>query len=110
MIAAVRSVHLAPALKAYLVDLSEVSRRHPSLTLGLSPRATLQLARAIRARAAARGRDYATPDDVKALAVHVLSHRVMVRHDASLQGVTGESAISDVLAAVPVPTTPGRER
>ena len=110
MIAAVRTVHLAPALKAYLVDISEMSRRHPSLTLGLSPRATLQLARAIRARAAARGRDYATPDDVKALAVNVLSHRVMVRHDAALQGVTGESAISDVLASVPVPTTPGRER
>jgi MoxR-like ATPase len=110
MIAAVRSVHLAPALKAYLVDISEMSRRHPSLTLGLSPRATLQLARAIRARAAARGRDYATPDDVKAMAVNVLSHRVMVRHDATLQGVTGETAISDVLASVPVPTTPGRER
>ena len=69
MIEAVRSVFLADALKAYLVDLAEASRRHPAIELGLSPRATLQLAAASRAHAAARGRRYATPDDVKAMAV-----------------------------------------
>ena len=108
MIDTVKRVHLAPALKSYLVDLAETSRRHPSLTLGMSPRATLQLARAVRARAAAAGRDYGTPDDVKTLAVSVLSHRVLVKHDAALSGVTGESAIDDVLRAVPVPTSAGR--
>ena len=107
MTRATKAVHLAPALKSYLVDLAEMSRRHPALTLGMSPRATLQLARAVRARAISQGRDYATPDDVKALALPVLSHRLLLRHDAALQGATGESAISDVLAAVPVPTTPG---
>jgi MoxR-like ATPase len=107
MVRATKQVHLAPALKGYLVDLAEMSRRHPSLTLGMSPRATLQLARAVRARAIAQGRDYGTPDDVKALALPVLSHRVLVRHDAALQGVTGESAINDVLGAVSVPTAPG---
>ena len=69
MIDAVRTVHLADALKGYLVDLAEASRRHPAIVLGLSPRATLQLAAGARARAAAQGRDYATPDDVKAVAV-----------------------------------------
>jgi MoxR-like ATPase len=104
MIRFVAAVHLAPALKAYLVDLAEMSRRHPALQLGLSPRATLQLARATRAYAAAAGREYGTPDDVKAIARAVLSHRVLVRHDAGLQGATAEGAIDDVLAAVPVPT------
>jgi len=107
MVRAAKAVHLASALKMYLIDLAEMSRRHPSLILGMSPRATLQLARAVRARAVSQGRDYGTPDDVKALALPVLSHRLLVRHDATLQGVTGESAIEDVLGAVPVPTSPG---
>ncbi|MEZ5256092.1 MAG: MoxR family ATPase [Ilumatobacteraceae bacterium] len=103
MIDAVKGVHIAPALKGYLVDLSETSRRHPGLALGLSPRATLQLARAIRAQAAARGRRYATPDDVKAIAGPVLSHRVLVRHEAQMQGLTGAQAVDEVLRSVPVP-------
>ena len=89
LIDAVRTVHLAPALQGYLVDLAEASRRHPALLLGLSPRATLQLSRATRARAASQGRDYATPDDVKAVAEPVLSHRLMLRPDAMSRGVTG---------------------
>ena len=68
MIDAVRAVFLADALKAYMVDIAETSRRHPAIELGLSPRATLQLAAAARSHAAARGRRYATPDDVKAMA------------------------------------------
>ncbi len=82
LIEAVRTVHLAPALQGYMVDLAESSRRHPALLLGLSPRATLQLSRATRARAASQGREYATPDDVKAVAEPVLSHRLMLRPDA----------------------------
>jgi MoxR-like ATPase len=103
MTRAVRSVHLAPALKGYLVDLAEASRSHPGLTLGLSPRATLQLARATRSRAAARGRDYATPDDVKAVAVPVLAHRVLMRPEAAARGLTGELAVREVIGAVSVP-------
>ncbi len=103
MSAAVRSVHLAPQLKSYLVDLSESSRAHQGLVLGLSPRATLQLARATRARAAANGRDFATPDDVKSVAAAVLSHRVVVRPDAASRGLTGEIAIREVLDSVTVP-------
>jgi MoxR-like ATPase len=101
---AARAVHMAPALKGYLVDLAEASRRHSGLSLGLSPRATLQLARACRAHAATRGHDYATPDDVKAVAVPVLAHRVVVRPDAAARGLTGDIAVREVLTAVPVPS------
>ncbi|MFT3854867.1 MAG: MoxR family ATPase [Ilumatobacteraceae bacterium] len=103
LIAAVRTVHLAPALKGYLVDLAEASRAHPALTLGLSPRATLQLARATRSHAAARGRDYATPDDAKAVALPVLAHRVVLRPEAAARGATGESVLRELLASVAVP-------
>jgi MoxR-like ATPase len=102
MIAAVRRVHVATALKAYLVDLAETSRRHPSIQLGLSPRATLQLAAASRAHAAARGRNYATPDDVKAVGQATLGHRIMVRTDHGSQ-LSPADAISEVFDAVPVP-------
>ncbi|MEY2582256.1 MAG: MoxR-like ATPase [Ilumatobacteraceae bacterium] len=104
LIDAVRTVHLALTLQGYMVDLAEASRRHPALLLGLSPRATLQLSRATRARAASQGREYATPDDVKAVAEPVLSHRVMLRPDAMSRGVTGISVIRDVVGSVPVPT------
>ncbi len=100
---AVRSVHLADALKSYLVDIAETSRAHQGLTLGLSPRATLQLARATRSRAAASGRDFATPDDVKSVAIAVLAHRVVIRPDAASRGLTADQAIREVLDAVTVP-------
>ena len=103
MCAAVRTVHIADVLKSYMVDIAETSRNHSGLLLGLSPRATLQLARATRAHAAAHGRDYAIPDDVKAVAIPVLSHRVVLRPDASSRGLTGVAAVHELLAAVPVP-------
>jgi MoxR-like ATPase len=104
MIEAVRSVFLADALKAYLVDLAEASRRHPAIELGLSPRATLQLASASRAHAAARGRRYATPDDVKAMAGPALSHRLLLRTDRGAR-LDPDDAVSEILADVPVPTS-----
>jgi MoxR-like ATPase len=103
LIDAVRTVHLALTLQGYMVDLAEASRRHPALLLGLSPRATLQLSRATRARAASQGREYATPDDVKAVAEPVLSHRVMLRPDAMSRGVTGITVIREIVGSVPVP-------
>ncbi|CAB4852364.1 unannotated protein [freshwater metagenome] len=102
MCEAVRLVHIASVLKSYMVDLAESSRAHPGLLLGLSPRATLQLARATRSHAAANGRDYAIPDDVKAVAIPVLAHRVMLRPDAAARGLTAEIAVHELLAAVPV--------
>jgi MoxR-like ATPase len=103
MIEGVRSVFIADALKAYLVDIAETSRRHPAIELGLSPRATLQLASAARSHAAARGRRYATPDDVKTMAIPALSHRLLLRTDRGAR-LDPKDAIGEILADVPVPT------
>jgi MoxR-like ATPase len=103
MINAVRTVHVAPALKSYLVDLADASRHHPHLTLGMSPRATLSLQRVARARAAALGRAYVIPDDIKALAQPVLAHRLLVRPEAQLQGISAADALTEILSSVPVP-------
>jgi MoxR-like ATPase len=103
MAQATRQVHVAPSLKAYLVDLAQATRRSAHLALGVSPRATLALQRVARARAAAAGRNYVVPDDVKALAVPVLAHRLLVSPEAQLQGITPADALGEVLRAVPVP-------
>ena len=102
MIEAVRSVYVADPLRAYLVDLAIASRRHPAVELGLSPRATLQLAAAARAHAAARGRSFATPDDVKSVAVAALSHRLMLRADHGAR-LDPDDAVGEILADVAVP-------
>jgi MoxR-like ATPase len=104
MIDAVRAVFIADALKSYLIDISEASRRHPAVELGLSPRATLQLAAACKAHAAARGRNYATPDDVKAMAVPALAHRLLLRTDRGAR-LDPVDAVAEILADVAVPTS-----
>jgi MoxR-like ATPase len=103
MVGAVRTVHLAPPLMNYLVDLAEASRKHSSLALGLSPRATLQLARAARSMAAARGRQFAIPDDVKGVLMPVLAHRIVVRPESAAKGVSAEQVIAEIVERVPVP-------
>ncbi len=104
MVAQARSVFVAPALKGYIVDIADATRSHPSLALGMSPRAALALQRAARAWAAAHGRDYVTPDDVKSLARPVLSHRLALGPDASVGGLAPDDALEEILASVPVPT------
>ena len=103
MIDAVKSVHVATALKTYLVDLAHATRHHGAIALGMSPRATLSLQRAAKARAAAAGRNYATPDDVKTMAEPVLAHRLLLAPDAQLQGMTAGRVLEEILATVPVP-------
>ena len=103
MIAAVRTVHVAPAVKGYLVDLADATRRHPDLTLGMSPRATLSLQRVARARAASLGRTYVVPDDVKTLAVPVLAHRLLTTPEAQLRGRSAASVLEEILETIPVP-------
>ncbi len=102
MVETVKSVYIASALKSYLIDISESSRRHSAIELGLSPRATLQLAAAVRGFAAARGRDYATPDDVKAVAPSALAHRLVLRAGSNAR-IGAEDTIRELLADVPVP-------
>ncbi|MFM8562740.1 MAG: AAA family ATPase [Acidimicrobiia bacterium] len=104
MIEATERVRMVDAVREYIVDIAHASRRHSGLALGLSPRATVQLARATRALAASRGRDYATPDDVKELAPATLAHRVMVRHDAAARGLSAGDAINEIVASVAAPS------
>ncbi|HEY4377817.1 MAG TPA: MoxR family ATPase [Acidimicrobiales bacterium] len=101
--AAVRTVHVAPPLQGYLVDLAEATRRHPATAVGMSPRATLALQRVARARAATQGRAFVVPDDFKALAGPVLAHRLMLSPEAQLQGRRPEEVIDEVLRTVAIP-------
>ncbi len=107
MAAAARAVHVAPGLMGYLVDVAEATRRHPSLALGISPRATLALQGAARARAASTGRGFVMPDDLKALARPVLEHRLVLTPEATISGVSGGDVLAQVLDTVPVPAGRG---
>ncbi len=98
-----REVHVAATIRRYIVDVSEATRRHPDLYLGASPRASIMLLRAARSHAAADGRDYVIPDDVKALAVPVLTHRVIATADALMGGRAPGSILGELLEEVPVP-------
>lgn len=99
----VKGVYAAPAVKEYIVSIVEASRATDGLRLGASPRASLHLLRAIRSRAAMAGRDYAIPDDVHALAVPVLSHRVLLSTQTQLSGRSVADVIAEVVAQVPLP-------
>jgi MoxR-like ATPase len=103
LVALARDVHVAPALRRYIVQFAEATREHPDLYLGASPRASIMLLRASRAYAAAEGRDYVVPDDIKALALPVLAHRVIVTADAAMSGRAGEHVLAELLAEVPIP-------
>jgi MoxR-like ATPase len=101
--AAVGGVRVAPEVLGYVVDLCRATRESPSLSLGASPRAATALLAAAKAWAWLSGRDFLTPDDVKALARPVLRHRVGLRAEAELEGVTSDGVLDGVLAAVAVP-------
>ncbi|SEJ47140.1 AAA family ATPase [Demequina mangrovi] len=102
-IATVRGIYGAPAVKQYLVDVVRATRATAELRLGASPRSSLQLLAAAKARAAMHGRDHVLPDDVKALAVPVLAHRVIPSAQARGANRTAEAVIEDVIAQVAVP-------
>jgi len=99
----VRAVKVSPEVLGYVVDLCRATRTSPSLSLGVSPRGATALLATAKAWAWLSGRDYLTPDDVKALARPTLRHRVSLRPEAELEGVTGDGVLDGVLASVPVP-------
>ncbi|OEJ96622.1 AAA family ATPase [Streptomyces thermolilacinus] len=103
LIDAVRGIHVADSVRRYAVDLVGATRTHPDLRLGASPRATLHLLRAAKAAAALAGREYALPDDVQALAVPVLAHRLLPTAQAQLNRRTAEQVVVDILQRTPVP-------
>lgn len=100
---AAQQVHVSPQVLGYIVDLCRATRTSPSLLLGASPRGATALLRTSRAWAWLSGRDYVTPDDVKALAKATLRHRVVLRAEAELEGATTDGVLDGVLASVPVP-------
>ncbi len=100
---AVRRVGVTEPVLAYIVDLCRATRVSPALELGASPRGSTALLAVAKARAWLSGRDYVTPDDVKAFALPTLRHRVRLRAEAELDGVTTDSVLRAVLAAVPAP-------
>jgi MoxR-like ATPase len=99
----VRSVTVQEALFTYIVQIARRTRDWPSLSLGASPRAAVSLMAVSKAFAAMDGRDYVIPDDVKASARPVLRHRIMLRPEADLEGITPDQVLEDVLRAVEVP-------
>ncbi len=101
--AEVARVQVAPEVLGYVVDLCRATRTSPSLSLGVSPRGATALIATSKAWAWLSGRSFVTPDDVKALAHPTLRHRVQLRAEAELEGVTAESVLDGVLATVPVP-------
>lgn len=103
MSSAAARVHASDALASYLVDLADRSRRSPVFALGVSPRGALGLLAAARVRAASEGRSYVTPDDVKALAVPVLAHRVVPSSEAQLRGLDAADAVAELLSTTPIP-------
>ncbi len=96
-------IHVEETLRGYVVAVARATRAHPEIQLGASPRASLALYHACQAWAAIHGRAYVVPDDVKALAPHVLTHRMIISPQAQLRGREPAELVADIVAEVPVP-------
>jgi MoxR-like ATPase len=103
MQAAIEGVHVEPTVGRYIVDLVAATRMSPSTAVGSSPRGSLALLKLSRCRAAIAGRDFVTPDDVKAVAVPALAHRLVLKPELWVQRRTCDDVIRDVLDEVPTP-------
>ncbi len=100
---AVRAVYIDDLVKQYIVALSNATRVHVDIALGVSPRASLSLMRGSQARALMDGRDYVVPDDVKSIAAPVMSHRLILTPAARMREATGDTLVGEILDATPVP-------
>ncbi len=99
----IRQVYVSPAIQRYIIDLVGRTRQSGDVYLGASPRGSLALFRAGQARAALNGRDYVLPDDIKALAVAVLGHRIIVSPAARLRELSADRIVQEVIYSAPVP-------
>jgi MoxR-like ATPase len=99
----VQQLRTSDAILDYIVDLVRATRERPSIAFGASPRAATMLTTASRAYAALQGRDFVLPDDIKALAVPALRHRVVLAPGAEIEGLTTEAVVRQILEQVPVP-------
>ena len=114
MITTAKAVHTSAAIEQYAVAIANATRNDAALRLGASPRAVLQLVRAAKARAALDGRNYVVPDDIKALAVPVLAHRLILASRIGIPGQQAQSSVKDIvtriIAETPVPLEPAGTR
>jgi MoxR-like ATPase len=101
--AEIARIRVDPAVQAYIVTLARATRDSPSVSLGVSPRGATMLLRASKAWAWLSGRPFVTPDEVKAIAKPTFRHRIQLRPEAELEGVTADRVLDGLLAAVPVP-------
>ncbi|ELY56582.1 AAA family ATPase [Natronococcus jeotgali] len=104
---AVTDVHVAEPVTEYVLDLVAATREHPDVSYGVSPRASLAFLRGIKARAAIRGREYATTEDVKALTEPILTHRLVLDTEAELSDVSPADVVEEIVDTVTVPDTDG---
>jgi MoxR-like ATPase len=100
---AVEDVHVSSSVGRYIVELVGATRASPSAAVGASPRGSLALLKLSRCRAAVGGRDFVTPDDVKAVAIAALAHRLVLKPELWVQRLSAEDVVRDVLDAVPTP-------
>jgi MoxR-like ATPase len=100
---ALEQVHVSDAIEGYIVDLVTATRRSSRLAVGASPRGSLALLKLSRAKAALAGRDFVTPEDVKAVAIPALAHRLTLRPELWVQRLRGEDVVAEVLDSVPTP-------
>jgi MoxR-like ATPase len=99
----VRAVHVHPSIRQYIVDIANVTRNHPNIYLGVSPRGSLALFRASQALAAMRGREFVYPDDIKFLVKPTLAHRIIVTPAARVRSINSTLILDEILQSVPVP-------
>jgi MoxR-like ATPase len=100
---ALEQVHVSEAIEGYIVDVVAATRRSPRLSVGASPRGSLAVLKLSRAKAALDGRDFVVPEDVKAVAVPALAHRLTLRPELWVQRVSGADVVADALETVPTP-------
>ena len=98
-----RQVLVEPTVRDYIVRVARATRSHNEIELGASPRASLALYQSAQAWAAIQGRDFVLPDDVKYLAPHVLTHRMMLSSQAQLRGRRPEELVAAIVETIPVP-------
>ncbi len=101
------TIYIDELIKQYIVDIANATRNHPDTTLGVSPRASINLMKGAKAYAVLNGRDYVIPDDVKAIAVPVMAHRVLLSPSARMRGVEQSTIVDEALEQANVPGAGG---
>ncbi|MBN1315048.1 MAG: AAA family ATPase, partial [Anaerolineales bacterium] len=99
----VRQVRAEESVRQYVVDITRATREHVDTAVGVSPRGTMALFHTCKALAAIRGREYIIPDDVKYLAPHVLTHRIIINPKTRLRGRTPADVVNDIVETIQVP-------